>query len=682
MWLQQNRASCNLLRVRTHQLSGRLKKSLFGQSMMLSALLLCSMESVLAEAFFPSIKAHDKPHPFPVMPVYDLIDMGGEMPYVQDQVKPTAGVVDSIISSTRSTRIGSSYNSATDGNESFVDFRMKQPLFFLRAIATTERASDYQDADGNTQRFGYDRSTQQLVLGATPTPDREIRLVYLKDQIDDHKTPEPVPVAYVGNGGPFNVIEGFGQDPVETDRQVVKLLWSERFSHAVVKSLNADLFGIGLDRKANNFDLRTTPAMQYNQAIVDRTQEGLQLDSELALGAQTINLGLVYRQIRHDAQRYGGPGVPGGLMTVSAYHYPGVELDEFELTGVSRIPLSEIQKLSVGVAWKQVDADATKALLNATLSGGVNNSSQALYQAYYGSDVQLQQNESHWSGKLQWDFAPEQRDTTAYASVGHFYRSPDTQERYFAAQSFNGLYASPVGTSARAVGNPELDWELHRRLEVGLTRQSDKWLGYGRKRGNDTPWQFEAKAFYDDVQDFISRDRAHGQTVTGLNDNSRIWRNVDATLYGIELDLQANLTRNLASRLNLQATRGKNRTDSRDLYGIAPLELHWFLDYTGYLKSGGSWNLGGRVRYVASHDEVDADPTTGSGYDAGATDSFTTLDLYGSVQWRDRIGFRFGVNNLTDEQYAEADVDFPMEGIPYLVNPSGRHLYVGIVGNF
>jgi iron complex outermembrane receptor protein len=604
------------------------------------------------------------------------------MPYVQDQIKPPSGAIDSVISSTRSTRIGSSYNGATDGHESFADFRLKQPLIFMRAIATDEQADDYQDADGNTQRFGYDRHTLQLVLGATPTSEREIKLVYLNDRVDDHKTPEPGPVAYVGGGGPFNVIEGFGQDPVETDRQIVKLMWNAHFNQTVVKSIDGELFGVGLDRRANNFDLRNTPAMQHNQAIVDRTQEGLRLNSELALGIQQINLGLVYQQIRHDAQRYGGPGVPGGLATISAYHYPGVEMDELELTGISRIPLGEDQKLSLGLAWKQVDADATKAALNATLSGGASNSSQALYQAYYGSGVQLQQDESHWSGKLQWDFAPEQSDGSAYASLGHFYRSPDSQERYFAAQSFNGLYASPVGTSARAVGNPEIDWELHRRLEAGITRQGGHWLDYGRKRGNETPWRFEAKAFYDDVQDFISRDRAHGQTVTGLDDNARIWRNVDATLYGVELDLQANLTRSLATRLNLQATRGENRTDNRDLYGIAPLELNWFLDYSGYLKRGGTWNLGGRVRHVVSHDDVDTDPATGSGYDAGSTDSFTTLDLYGSVQWRDRVGLRFGINNLTDEQYAEANTEFPMEGMAYLVNAPGRHLYIGIVGNF
>jgi iron complex outermembrane receptor protein len=632
--------------------------------------------------FLPQLKAHDKPHPFPIMPLYDLQDMGGEMPYVQDRVSTPVGVLQSIVDSTRSTRVGSSYNGATDGRETFADFRIKLPLFFMRAIATNEEADDYEDGAGNTQRYGYDRNTLQLALGATPNADREIKLVYVNDSIDDHKTPTATPVAHVGSGGPFNVIEGYGQDPVETEREVMKLFWNERFGHAVVKSLGAELYGIGLDRRANNFDLRNTPSAQYNEAIVDRTMEGLKLDNELAFAGQRLTLGLDYQQIRHDAQRYGGPGVPGGLAAISAYQYPGVELDELELTGVSRIPLAEAQTLSLGLAWKHVDASATKAGLAATLSGGASNSSQALYQTYYGAGVQLDQDEGHWSGKAQWDFQPEQGDTSAYASLGHFYRSPDTQERYFAAQSFNALYASPMGTSVRAVGNPEIDWELHRRLEAGVTRKGDNWLAYGRKSGSGVPWQLKASAFYDDVEDFISRDRAHGQTVTGVNDNARIWRNVDATLYGIELDLQANLTRRLATRINLQATRGENRSDNRDLYGIAPLELNWFLDYSGYLKTGGTWSLGGRVRHVASHDDVDDDPATGSGYDAGATDSFTTLDLYGSLQWRDRVGFRLGINNVTDELYTEADADFPMEGIPYLVNAPGRHLYIGVVANF
>ncbi len=646
-----------------------------------AALLSTSMSCATASEFIPLLGAHDKPHPYYVVPLYDLVDPGGEMPYVQDKVKPPLGSVESVLDSTRAARLGTSYNDASEGTETFADVRLKQPKFFIRAIAATESADDYETAAGPEQRFGYDRGTQQLVLGATPNAQRDLKFVYVNDSIDDQKMPLSQAVMYAG--GTLGVVEGFGQDPIETDREIVKLMWDERFSGGTVKAVHTELFAMELDRRANNFELRpSTPAAQHNEAIVDRTNEGVKIDTDLAVGNKTVNIGLKYTEIRHDAQRYGGPGVPGGLSAISAYQYPGVELDELLLTGTSVFPLNDAQKVTVGLNWQQVDATATKANLNATVPGAGSPSSMDLYQTYYGNGVQLDQKENHWSAKAQWDYAPEKRSWTGYASVGHFYRAPDTQERYFAAQSFNLMGASPMGPSARAVGNPGIDWELHQRLEGGVTRSSESWVTYGRKRSSAPAWQFQAKAYYDDIEDFITRDRAHGQTVTGINDSARIWRNVDAEMQGVELDLQSNLTKRLATRVNLQFTRGKNTTDSRDLYGIAPMELNWFLDYFGYLNTGGTWNVGGRIRHVAKHDDVDADPTTGSGFDAGVTEAFTTLDLYASVQWRDRFGIRFGINNATDEEYAEADADYQMEGNPYLVDAPGRHYYVAFVANF
>ncbi|MCG8425909.1 MAG: TonB-dependent receptor [Chromatiales bacterium] len=644
------------------------------------ALATCTVDA-LASDFIPELKSHDKPHPFYVVPLYDLVNAGGEMPYVQNKVDPVLGVIESVAGSMRPVRVGSSYNSATDGHETFVDARLKLPLFFMRAIASTESADDYETASGDDQRFGYDRDTLQFVAGVTPIPERNVKLIYINDSIEDHKAPLPQPTPF--DMGSLVVMRGVGQDPIDTDREIMKLMWDEQFNHGIVKNLHAELFSMEFDRIANNFELRpSTPPPQHNQAVVDRTNEGVKVDTDLHLGGSHLNLAMTYKQIRHDAQRFGGPMVPGGLDTVSAYQYPGIELDELLLSGTSEWDLADAQKLTFGLSWKQVDADATKAGLNATVPGAGIPSSLDLYKTYYGDDVEVAQKDSHWNGKLQWDYQPEEGGLSGYASLGHFYRSPDTQERYFAAQSFNTMLNSPMGTSARGVGNPELDWELHRRLEAGLTKQSDNWIAYGRKAGRGTAWQFQTKAYYDDVHDFISRDRAHGQTETGVNDSARIWRNVDAELYGLELDLQANLSKGLAGRLNLQAIRGKNTSDDRDLYGIAPVEANMFLDYFGYMGSGGTWNVGGRLRHVAEQTRVDDDPTTGSGYDAGETDSFTVLDLYAGMQFRDRVGIRFGVNNVTDEAYSESDADFQLEGTPYLIEAPGRHYYVSLVASF
>ncbi len=651
------------------------------QNIALAIVLTTSLHGAVAADFIPQLTMHDKPHPYRIAPLYDLVDAGGEMPYVQDKVKPPLGSVKSILDSDRTARLGSSYNSATNGSETFADVKIEQPKFSISATAVLESADNYETATGVEQRFGYDRSTQRLILGVKPNAQRNLKLIYVNDSIDDHKMPLAQPVLYAG--GTLGVAEGFGHDPIETEREVVKLTWDESFQGSTVKALHAELFSMELDRRANNFDLRpTTPVAIYSEAIANRTKEWLKVGTDLAIGDSSVNLSLQYTEIRHDAKRYGGPAVPGGLSTISTYQYPGVELDELLLTTTSVLPLNKEQKITFGLNWQQVDAIATKADLNATVPATGSPSSMDMYQMYYGAGVEIQQQESHWSAKVQWDYKPEKSRWSGNASVGRFYRAPDTKERYFAAQSFDLIGSSPIGPSASAVGDPEIAWELHRRLEGSITRKSDGWTAYGSNSGNGAAWQFQAKAYHDDIDDFISRDRAHGQTATGINDSARIWRNVNATMQGVELDLQGNLTTHLATRLNLQATRGRNSTDKRDLYGISPMELSWFLDYFGHLNSGGSWNVGGRIRHVARHDDVDADPTTGSGYDAGVTEAFTVLDLYAAVQWHDRVGIRFGINNANNQNYTDADAKYQLEGSPYLVDAPGRSYYMALIANF
>lgn len=144
------------------------------------------------------------------------------------------------------------------------------------------------------------------------------------------------------------------------------------------------------------------------------------------------------------------------------------------------------------------------------------------------------------------------------------------------------------------MGNPEIDWALHRRLEGGLAYDANGWSGYGIKTGGALPWRLALTAYYDDVKDFITRDRARGQTVTGVFDYARIRRNVDAELAGIAADLRANLSRRLATRLNVHYQYGHNTTDGRVLYGIYPNQLR-----TGFVS--GRWTLAGTPTYVAAN---------------------------------------------------------------------------------
>ncbi len=662
-------------------------------SLCIAVALFASSGETFAEEFMPMLKAHAKPKPYDVVPLYDLNQPGGVMPYVQVQADPTKGDLDRVLKAKgRKVHLGSSYNSATDGHETFADVRAKGSTFYGRAILVAESANSYDGASGKEQRFGYDRQAGQLVLGAKPRSSTNVKLIYIRDIIEDNKVPTVIPVDY--DGGALKIARGFGVDPVDTDRQIAKVMWDEKLNHANFKKMHLELYSIALDRTAENFSLRDTVSAKHLMARVDRKVHGAKLKSDIAVDGTVINLGLDYTNINHDAQRYGGP-TTSGIESISAYQYPGVEMDEWLLSATSEFDLAAQQTLTLALSYKYVNADATKATLSTdtphsnTLKENEpkesnpeksNLSALELYKTYYG-DVELEQGEGHFSGKLQWDYVGSNH-FNAYASMASLYRSPDTQERYFAVTSFVKDNDLPIGPNARAVGNPEIDWEQHRAIEAGAVKSSVNWQDYGRTKEQDFAWQLDMKAYYDDINDFITRDRARGQSGIQESDYARIWRNVDAVMSGVVVDAKANFTKHIASRMALNFTYGENTTDDRDLYGIAPFEANWFLDYFDHLSTGGTWNLGTQLRYVAKHDDVDTDPTTGSGFDAGETEDFTVLNLYASVQLWNRVGVKVGVNNLTDESYYDSMAKYPLDGNPYLVEAPERHFYVAVAGNF
>jgi iron complex outermembrane receptor protein len=631
-----------------------------------------------ADEFIPQLEAHAKPQPFAVTPLYNINQAGGEMPYVQAQAEPSSGAIDTVMnSSTRTVLLGSSYNSATGGHETFVDVRKKGTLFYGNAVVVDESAGSYDGASGEEVRFGYERQAGQVVLGITPTNSRDIKLIYIRDTITDNKNPIASGVSY--NDGDLVIAEGYGVDPIDTDRQIAKVMWDESVNGAVVKDLHLELSSVSLDRIADNYSLRDTASAQQQRSVVERTVNRFNIASDLEVVGSTINLSLDYADISHDAQRYGGP-TTSGLDAVSAYHYPGVTMDEWLVSARSMFDINAQQTLTLGTNYKYVDANATKATLATNTPSAGSMSSLELYQTYFG-DVDLAQHEGHGSAKLQWDYT-NQADVSGYVSLAHFARSPDSQERYFAVTSFTSASSQAAGTSARAVGNPEIDWEKHRRIEMGGQKSSRNWVGYGQTQGHGRAWHIGVTAYYDDINDFITRDRATGQTSTGVSDYARIWRNVDATLAAVALNASVNMTNQLASRLVINLTDGENRTDHRDLYYIAPFEANLFLDYADDLNTGGTWNVGTQLRYVAEQNQVDADPTSGSGYDGGEADAFMTIGLYASAQLRDRYGIKLGIDNLTNESYTDTMAAFSLEGNRVLVEAPERSFYVALTANF
>jgi iron complex outermembrane receptor protein len=182
--------------------------------------------------------------------------------------------------------------------------------------------------------------------------------------------------------------------------------------------------------------------------------------------------------------------------------------------------------------------------------------------------MQFYENDTFFRGALD-------NNSAVYATLSRSVRTADATERYLASDFADAM------AQMRWVGNPDLDPEAHHQLELGYTRDAGSW---------DTA----ASVYYNDVSDYILRDRAHGQSGILLDDNATIYRNVDAELYGFELEASIRWASHWSSRATLAYVHARNRDDNRPIGQIPPLGGTLSLEYTR-----ADWNVGGMLRAEA-----------------------------------------------------------------------------------
>jgi iron complex outermembrane receptor protein len=625
---------------------------------------------------------HARPLPYPV----PLPFAGGSAPvfnpYVQNHIALDGGAPASVLEAQRTLKLGGGYAGAGDAWEAFAQGGLAFTDGALNAALAQRSIDDYRDGDGSDVRFGYERTTGQLGGAWFPDAQRSLRAGVVYDRIDDLRMPLGVPV--VENGIPL--IEGAGADPLKTERTGVRLAFDDARGFGALRRVRLAGGWLELERKADNFTLRTTPAANrirnaLSASIWDATAFG-----DFAAGGAEIRVGAEFRSDSRDGQRRGGPAV-NNLDQITGFQAPGPEATTYgAFVEAAGRPWGG-GSLAGALRWQGRDADITGADAAFALPGFAGTP-RSLYALYYGAGLDLTPHHDAVSALVEARHQFAAGGPEARVSAGRIARFPDLFEFSVALPSSPATNVAN-GTPSRQVGNPGLDTEIHHRIEAGMTWAGADWAEWRRVRGTSgdrfaaNSWRLALSASYDRIDDFVSRDRARAQAGVLRADNAAIWRNVDAEIAAAEADLQWNLTRNLSMRANVWWNYGQNTTDDRPLYGISPLETTLIADWHDRLATVGTWNAAARLRMVANQDRADDDPATGSGYDPAETAGFTVLDLFAGVQFSDRVGVQVGIDNVFDRNYAEH--------VPYrttddtnlgLVYAPGRFAWLRIVVNF
>ncbi len=506
---------------------------------------------------------------------------------------------------------------------------------YLRAFVEQKSADDYEDGDGNPVRSSYDHQQAGVVLGLTPTADRLFELTIERNDFEDALYP------------------GAGMDSPDEEGDFYRFRYLDKPAVDAIDSIRVEAYLSDVDHLMDNYSNRPAPAYPAGSMMAGKPMKratpthsktsGGRMVLRSTIGASIIDWGFDVQRNEREATSY---NMDNGTPKALSYLWPEVTIEQAGLFAEATTPLEGNARIKTGLRIDQVDATADRT----TDKPGLVAANTA-YGMYYGVSAE-DQSETNIGGLLRYE-----KDLTdglsLFTGISRSVRTADATERYM-----NKWGMTP---EQRWVGNPEIDPERHHQIDAGVALST-------------ATGQMSATIFYDDVTDYILRDSARGQNGILKADGAEIYRNVDAELYGAELEATHQLTDNLALSGALAWVRATNTTDDRPLPQTPPLNGKLQLDY----RAGG-WGLGSRVRFADRQDRID----TLSRQEVGETAGWATLDLYGNLEINQTFSLRAGVDNLFDKTYAEhASRANLMDLDAVRVNEPGRTAWLKVTAEF
>ena len=520
-------------------------------------------------------------------------------------------------------------------HDAAVSARYSNGAYYLVAEAEDRASDNYVDGDGNEVRSAYAEDSRHLLLGLRLPAEARLELGYELTSAQD--------ALYAGAGmdSPFDEVKNYR-------------LKYQRPNWGPLADLSAELYAADVEHVMDNFSNRPLTAPMAMRVPSESDTHGGRLLLEFhavdtAAGPLAWTLGLDSQQNQRNAVRLMGPD-PSSVQRVNSYMWPDARLDQHGIFAESTLSLSETTDLRMGLRYDRVKALARAA--DADPPGAPLRSPNQLYLAYYGTDHQAPVREDNWGGLLRL----ERRmgaGWTLFAGASQTLRTADASERFLAANNPN--------PAARWIGNPGLQPEQHRQIDLG-----GQFIGDAHR--------LDLVVFADWVDDYILRDRAHGQDGIALDDGASIYRNVEARLVGAEVDWAHAVTPDLELTASMAYVRSRNVSDGRDIAQTPPLSGHLGLSY-----ELANWSMGATLRWADRQNRVDEDPAVGSGLDARKTPGYGVVNLYAHRNVGSLGVVRLGVDNLFDRTYANhlnrANLD-PFNPDPVQVNEPGRTLWM------
>tara|TARA_Y100000389_G_scaffold102870_1_gene99704 strand:- start:262 stop:1455 length:1194 start_codon:yes stop_codon:yes gene_type:complete len=366
--------------------------------------------------------------------------------------------------------------------------------------------------------------------------------------------------------------------------------------------MNVELFNTDIDHLMDNTTLRGTTG---NGSMFTPSSSDTYGGRIIGTIGNDIRAGIDYEHNTKNAEQN---MTMMGSNVFMMHLWPDVETEKLGLFFEQ-----DISNLSYGLRYDQVELEPHKQTVDKGMME-TQISPNALYTSVYDGTVTASKKDfDNISGFIRMNKELSHGDSYVSFSVNE--RAPDTTELFNAKNSSTNMM--------KHVGNPNLSSERHMTLEVGYE---------GMLMGN----HIIGSLYYNDVDDYVTTYRQ--------NDNAmmaRLYKNVDATLYGYELTAHR-IIAGIDTTLNLNYTRGEDDTQNRALPQIMPLAG----DLTFELKSAKT-NYGLRINFADTQDSFDSKVL-----DTGETAGYTVYDIFAGFEPTPNLRFTVGMSNITDKRYA------------------------------
>jgi len=389
-------------------------------------------------------------------------------------------------------------------------------------------------------------------------------------------------------------------------------------------SMKASLYGSELKHGMTNYHLRTAPTPTiWRQNIGDSENLGFKLSTTFTDddGSWTAGIDGFSEQHNSDIDN------PNNAM----FYVVNFNRAEREVLGmfIERKQDWSVLSGNFGLRYNHVAMDASEVDASSAM---MMPSAKMLRDNFNNTGRSQTDHNIDLIAKLDYSIS---NSTSFYAGIAQKNRSPSYQERYLwlPLQSTAGLADGYAYT-----GNITLKPEVSRQLETGLDF-------------NNGTFTLAPRIFFSRVDNYIQGTPSKVAPAVMLvrmmniangtnNPDPLQFNNVDAELYGFDMDWRWKLADRLTLSGIVNYVRGKRRDVSDNLYRIAPPNTSVRLDYTA-----NHWATG--IEAVLYGEQNEVSKTNGE----QETSNYALVNISASWQATSKLHLAAGVDNVFDEKY-------------------------------